>query len=429
MTRIYNMAGLVFGYLLGQGSFLLASIILLGRGQYETATAIGFGMTLVTLAMLVVDMGGQTYLARQQALADGFVGTEASTEASKVFVQRALAGMILLRLLAWLTLLLIMLIFGVILGLFPDELSRNFTISGVVGLLFWAFNQTGILDGRKRHGWSGMTVAIPWLLTSMLIIVGSLEPWSSEKLGLLLGLTFASGLLLAVLIQAALLGSSPFTARTVFRGQGLVDALRLGGGVFLSQLLGQLSERIQIFFAVALFPVETAAAFILSRNILSASTNVVNMARRIEFPELVTLMKRGNPGVLKLLAHQRLSFIGVVVIGLVYVAGGAVAYLEYLPNSLKGSSDAFKFTLDFLPVLVVTSLSGALTQGLFALGKSSLVLTSSILSCSISSLLTWALVYQYGNLAMVVASFAANVTVATIVALSLKKMHFDSVAQ
>lgn len=410
--RMLNLTGLVLGYLLGQGSFLIASFVILSQEKYELATAIGYSMSIVTLLFMVMDMGGQIYLARQQALAD---------DGQDVDLRTSLAGIIVLRLLTWLGLCALCLGAGDMLGLYPDPLSKAFVTMTILGLFVWSFNQTGLLDGRKLQGIAGLTIALPWLMTSIVAIMGSLSNHSLTELGQSLGVTFVVGALVAVLVQALVLRSSPLSALGSFSMTALRQAIHIGGGVFLAQLPGQLTGRVQIFFAVLLFPPELSAAFILSRNILNASNNIINMARRIEFPNLVALLGRGVPSLNRLLKHQNLSFICTGLIGVLYVVGGLAACSGWLPGFLQGSAEALQVTMWFLPVLFATALSGALTQALLALGRPAMLVVSSIVSLAVSSLLTYLLVYTYGFPAMVIASFTANLTITAIMVISLSK--------
>ncbi|SED90685.1 hypothetical protein [Rhodobacter sp. 24-YEA-8] len=417
--KIVNLIGLGIGYLLGQGSFLIASFYLLSNEKYETASAVGFGMSVVTLSLLIIDMGGQIYLSRQVAIDRNLcrdTGIGASDE-----VLKSIFSIILIRLISWASLLLCVGIFGRNLGFAEDPLSERFILISIACLFFWIFNQTGVLDGQRLQGWSGLSLSIPWVFVSAATIALSNYDVSPSFFGIFLGLSFGAGSLIAVILQIVV--SRIFYNLRIARicVRDILMALRIGGGAFLSQLPGQLNGRVQIYFAMMLFSPELAAAFILSRNVLNASNNLVGMARRIEFPDLVALLGTGCVSISVIFRRQKMSFLFSILICIFCLMCGIASYTDMLPSYLKGSSDAILINAIFVPVLVSSTISGALVQAMLASGKSFIVALSSVISFFLSTLIVWLLIDDIMVYAMVLASIVSNVVISVLMMSSIQK--------
>ena len=149
--RAFNFGLLIAGMGVGQGTVFAAQTWLLAQGRFALLSAFSAHYAVSTLAVLVVDSGASTILARETARTGmGAPGDIWSTFSETSLFRSLLAGAVGAAAAAY------------ALGVTPDAFSRNYLLFCLPGWLIWSCNGGGLLDGLKLSGLGGLCGAITY---------------------------------------------------------------------------------------------------------------------------------------------------------------------------------------------------------------------------------------------------------------------------
>jgi hypothetical protein len=352
-STIANMVLLLGGYALGQGAMFVAQTWLVAIGEYHFLAAFGTHFLFAVLGIFVVDAGSMTTLARHAAASP-------REPASRRQLWQAFWDTSLFRMLLALGLVAAAVVYA--LSPVAAGFSRSYALFAAPALVFFAGNATGLLDGFKFSGVSGICGAIPYATSALgLALVRHASP---EAAGAILGAAFSVGCLLTVAAQWIVLtkfGWRPRLQTTTVHG--LRTAARDGGAMLCILLPGQLYGRTQVVLSAAYLGPETTAFFLYAKQVVSAVLQIIGFIQRVEFPTLVTRLSvpHGNLFRTILDSQKLLVAAGIVSTVVVFAVGLIVAQL---PESRF--SAVAPLVSAFSPTILTMSALILMTQALAA---------------------------------------------------------------
>jgi len=338
---------------IGQGTVFAAQTWLLAQGRFALLSTFSAHYAVSTLAVLVVDSGASTILARETARTGmGAAGDIWSTFSETSLFRSLLAGAVGAAAAAY------------ALGVTPDAFSRNYLLFCLPGWLIWSCNGGGLLDGLKLSGLGGLCGAITYAASAGALLLGPPEPTASA--GVMLGGAFSIGCGLTVAAQWAALTSAgqPPRLRRV-TAAGLRRAARDGVALLFQLLPGQLNSRGALLLSAAYLGAETTAVFAYVKQLIIALATIIVFLLRIDFPALVQkLSLREHQSFLGIFSAQKIT----LYCSLIMTLGAVVIALAASAAPASNFSRAASLLLLFAPTVLTASLSMMLVQGLAALG-------------------------------------------------------------
>lgn len=278
--NILNMALLIGSFAAGQGSIFLVQTWLVVTGDLHLLAQFGVHFSFATLAILIVEAGSLTVLARKVALT-----VVEETEPGSIW--RAYWETSLFRSAMCLGLLLIAAIYA---ATTDSVFSRNYVLFALPALVFWAFNAGGMLDGLKLSGMSGLTGAISYVASAVVLVFAIGKP--DAQAGAILGTALSSGYLLTVAMQFAAISLVGFAPKWFKPSrQGVVIAAREGTAMLINMLPGQTFFRVQIALSGLFLGSAATALLLYARQITAAVSQLIGFLRRVEFPNLVQSLR------------------------------------------------------------------------------------------------------------------------------------------
>ncbi|KQV83779.1 hypothetical protein [Rhizobium sp. Root1220] len=367
-----NAALLIVSFAVGQGSIFLAQTWLVSRGMLELMAHFGGCFSFAILALMIVDCGSVTTVARRISLADL---PDRKAEIGRCYWSTSITRLLLAAVVALFALPYAMLT--------QDVFASVYIPSAVPALVIWSFNGSGILDGLKLSGVSGLTAMVAYLCSAVaLVLTGGV---SAEQAGLVLGAALSAGYALAVATQLAVLYFlGHFPKRTEMIWSHVLELAREGSAVLLANIPGQLSFRFQIVVCSLFFGEAVTAIFLYGRQVAAAGSQVLEFVRRAHFPLLVDRVSRSDNPVSSAFRVQLLATWLAVVISLAMLANGI-----FLQQKSHGPIAAAAGVVALFSVGVLTgALSQTLAQAAQALGRYGTVAraaNAAMLACSASS--------------------------------------------
>lgn len=354
-SHIINIALLITGLAVGQGTIFAVQTWLLASGRFELLSWFGTHYSFAILGILLTDGGTSTILARDVARLSSDQGSTEEfwqTFCETVVFRLSIAALMGIAAVLYAT------------AIAPGGFSRSYLLSALPGILFWAGNATGLLDGLKLSGISGMTGALAYAASAIAL---TLVPHaSSEMAGLILGGAFSGGYLLTVLVQWAVLrryGWAPQIKRPT--AAGLVTAFKNGTAMSLQLLPGQISLRVQLTLSANYLGPEITAVFTYVKQIVNALAMIVFAVIRVDFPGLVQKISRTTTRSFRTIVEAQKTTLSCAI---ALTAGAIVVCLLslFLPQTrLSGAAHAL---LSFSPTILTTSFSVMMMQGMIAIG-------------------------------------------------------------
>jgi O-antigen/teichoic acid export membrane protein len=352
---------LIVGLGMGQGAIFAVQTMLVATGKYHILAAFGTLYALAILGTVVVDCGASTILAREMVRVT--TGQGARSEFWRLFWETSAIRLFMASLIS----------VGIIiyaLAFTSDNFSQWYAVSAIPGLVAWAGNGTGLLDGLRRSGVSGLIGAVAYVASAIGLALTS-EQSAETNAGLFLGIAFSVGQLLAVAAQWAALWKFGWWPRyhRVTR-TGLIVAFR-DGLPLLGQLLpSQISMRVQLVLSATYLGAETTALFTYAKQVVAAFAMIVAVVLRVDFPRLVQQASRSkNLGYWNIFREQRTTLCIAVALPLILFAGCSLAPIAPLSNFGKATA----VLIMFLPAMLTALLTMIMTQGLAALGAYGLI--------------------------------------------------------
>jgi O-antigen/teichoic acid export membrane protein len=350
-----NIALLIFGLGFGQGTIFAVQTWLVAQGRFELLSAFNTHYSFAILGIILTDGGASTILARETARLSG--GHGANEVFWRIFCETTAFRLLTAALIG-------IAATAYALTLAPDGFSRCYLLCAVPGLLFWAGNAAGLLDGLKLSGISGITGSLAYAASAIgLALVPDVSP---EIAGSVLGSAFSAGYFLTVLAQWAALIHLGWTPRyKTITAAGLVRSFRDGGTLLFQLLPGQIHYRVQLTLSAAYLGSEPTALFAYVKQIVTALTMIVAVVLRVDFPGLVQKVARdGARNFRTVLAAQQTTLVCAVA----FTAGAViVASLSFLMPQSRFSAAAHTL-LTFSPTIFTISLSLMTIQAMIALG-------------------------------------------------------------
>ncbi|WP_375314030.1 hypothetical protein WHZ77_13065 [Bradyrhizobium sp. A5] len=396
-SQFVNIGMLIAGLALGQGAIFLVQTALVAAGRYELLAEFGTHYSFAILGIIVVDAGASITLARAVAQM-----TSEGRPRSKVW--QLFCDTSAIRVLT-------ALIIGVagaayVVAFSSDGFSKWYLSLAFPGLLLWAVNGVGLLDGLKLSGISGITGSVAYIINAvglMLAMYGS-----HESAGAILGGAFSIGYLLTVVAQWTALARRGWYPR--FHGltrAGQVRAIRDGAALAFQIVPGQIVMRVQLVLSAAYLGAETTALFVYAKQILSAANQILGFVLRVEFPSLVEkLSVVGKPSLAGMLGAQKMTLLCALVfsVGATSIAGIAAMVSD------AGLHRAAIVIASFAPTILTMALVLMMWQGMAALGAYLAAARALAIGAAAGIVTSYVLVSLLNVFAFVAAEAVVNLT-------------------
>lgn len=346
-----NAALLIGGYAAGQGAIFAVQTVLVAQNQLPLLATFGSVFSFAMLGALSIEFGALTVLSRETALANGDTNRIWENYWA-ITAWRVVIGLSVAALAAGC---------AVVAG---DEFLGAYALWALPAALLWPFNATGILDGLRRGGLSGVTGSLPYLCSALALLV-AMEA-SPGVGGALLGAALSVGYALALVGQFAALQRAGCAPRFVRPAPGQMRVIgREACVVFLATLPGQLYFRYQLLLANLVLGTAGTALFLYAKQIATAFAQVIGFVRRVELPDLAARLVAARGDRAEVLRTQRAGTLVGVVGAVAMFTGGIAGYL-WLPGPL---GEAALATAIFAPVVIAGAFTTAIVQGLQAVRR------------------------------------------------------------
>ncbi|MGP9814531.1 hypothetical protein ACTZWT_23715 [Rhodopseudomonas sp. NSM] len=413
--RIVNVGLLIGGYGIGQGAIFAVQTWLFARGDFDLLSAFGTHFSFLMLGIFVIDVGSTTTLARQVAGASG--------ERAGADIWPSFWNTVAVRLGA----AIVVAVAALVVAMLPssDPFSRAYLIASLPGLLIWAVNAVGLLDGLKLSGLSGVTGAITFAASAIsLAFAPSVPPGTA---GAMLGCAFSIGYALTVVSQWGVLvrlGRRPVWSRP--SRDGILRAAR-DGLALLSQLVpGQLILRVQLLLSTSFLGAESTALLIYAKQIVIAMTMLVGFVIRVDFPALVETMTRAeNHGFATILRAQTTSIATAFILALGTFAMSLLALM--VPQ--YGFTQAAFLIAAYAPSIMTISALLIMIQGLAAIGDYASSARIIAISTLIGAIVSYLMIGPCGIYAFVIGEVAFHLLGAGLIYLRLRRRSRPAAAK
>ncbi|MBP1851498.1 hypothetical protein [Rhizobium halophytocola] len=401
LRRASNVALLVGGYGIGQGSMFIAQTWLLARGELGLLAFFGTSFAFAILAIILVEAGSIIVLARltvQNLDADpGWQAIwrcywETSVFRASVAVIVVLAGLFYLAVIG------------------ADRQTTGFALCFVPAIAIWAFNGAGLIDGLSLSGLSGLTGSLPYVAAAIgLFIVSTTEP---QSYGVILGAGLSIGYGLTVVAHFVILWRLGHRPRLVMPSRyGLRRSFADGLSLISTQAPGQLYFRYQLLLSHWFLGLDGTALFIYGKQIVTAFIQLLTFVRRTEFPGLVARLNGGSGDRIQaIFQEQRLgNYLAFCLFACVACAGAGI----YAFGGTTAAPAGFAIAA-LAPTIFSNTLSLAFNQGLSALGLYPQLVRSTALAMTTGALVSTTLGATLGILGFAIADMLQHVTSLTL---------------
>ncbi len=388
-----NIGLLIAGLGLGQGTIFIVQTALLAAGNYQLLAAFGTHYSFAILGIILVDAGASTTLARVVARLPG--EPKPRDEVWKIFCETSVIRLLIASLIGTASAIYV-LEFG------SDGFSRWYVALALPGLLLWAINGVGLLDGLRLSGVSGITGSAAYVVTAIGLAIAAHSP--PETAGAILGGAFSVGYLVTFFAQWIVLGRKGWypRIRKVTRA-GLARSLKDGSAMLFQLVPGQINMRVQLVLSTVYLGAETTALFIYAKQIVTAATQIIGFVLRVEFPALVEkLAASGQHSLGSILRAQKMALYCAVVFaaGIAVPAGIAAAVPDFSWHR------AATIIALFTPTILTLSLSLMMIQALAALGAYAAIAKTLAISSATGMAVSYALISTLDWYALVVGEVA-----------------------
>jgi O-antigen/teichoic acid export membrane protein len=400
--QIVNMTMLIAGLGLGQGTIFVVQTVLVAAGEYGLLATFGTHYSFAILGIILVDAGASTILARE-------VARSSAEPTSRDDVWQIFWETSAIRLLAALLVGVVATVYAF--GFASDGFSRWYVALALPGLLCWAVNGVGLLDGLRLSGVSGITGSAAYVFTAIGLALAAHK--SAETAGAILGGAFSLGYLVTLGAQWTALVREGWTPR--FRRPtraGLARSLKDGSALLFQFVPGQINMRVQLVLSSLYLDAEMTALFIYAKQIVTATTQIIGFTLRVEFPSLVEkLAASAKHSLASILSAQKMSFCCAVVfaVGITGTAGIAAAVPDF---SLHRAAAVIA---SFAPTILSLSLALMMIQGLAAIGAYAVIARTFTVSLAVAICVSWLLVTSLNVYAFVLGEMTFHLVAAYLV--------------
>jgi hypothetical protein len=393
--QIVNVGLLIAGLGLGQGTIFIVQTALVAAGQYELLAAFGTHYSFAILGIILVDAGASTTLARVVARLS--VERKSHDEVWQSFCETSAIRLLTASLIGTAAAVYA-------LGFASDGFSRWYVTLALPGLLLWAVNGVGLLDGLRLSGVSGITGSAAYVVTAIGLALAAHR--STEAAGAILGGAFSIGYLVTLGAQWIALGRKGWfpKLRKVTRA-GLTRSLKDGGALLFQLVPGQITMRVQLVLCTVYLGAETTALFIYAKQIVTAATQIIGFILRVEFPGLVEkLAVPGRHDLASVMGAQRMALYCAVIfmVGVTGISGIAAAVPDF------GLHRAATIIASFAPTILTQSLLLMMIQALAALGAYGVIARALAISSAVGVMVNYMLISTLEAYAFVLGEVTYN---------------------
>lgn len=399
--RLVNLGLLIGGFGLGQGSIFLVQTWLVATGKTEMLALFGTHFSFAILGIVAVEAGSLTILSAQIArqVHSGGAAAEVWRSYWETTVFRVTTAVLLIAAGA------------ASLAFWPlPDFSRCYLLWSLPGILLWAFNAAGFLDGLQRSGVSGLTGSIAYVASAVaLFLVRDLTP---AEAGAWTGAAFSIGYALTIVAQFAALAAFGWRpAWAVPSGAGIRKAFVEEGSMLAGLLPGQLYFRAQLAIAALALGHNATAVLVYAKQIVGAASQIAGFARRVEFPRLVQALA-SSPGLVAVatMRIQRSS----LAIAAGFAVMIAIAALTVVATAEGFAAEAWGFLAIFCVTVLTESVGQALVQGLFARSRYHAAATIRILAVAVAVVFGYVFVNVFGVRVFVLSDLLSHAMVITL---------------
>jgi O-antigen/teichoic acid export membrane protein len=413
LPQFVNIALLVVGLGLGQGSIFIVQTVLVAAGAYELLAAFGTHYSFAILGIILVDAGSGTTLARVVARlsTDG----KPSDEIWRIFCETTAIRLLIAALIGTAAVTYA----G---GFASDDFSRWYVPMALPGLLLWAVNGVGLLDGLRLSGISGITGSAAYVVTAIGLALSTQKPTGAA--GAFLGGAFSIGYVLTVAAQWAILGRKGWLPRLEkITRKGMAKSFGDSCALLFLYVPGQITMRLQLVLSAVYLGSETTALFVYAKQIMMASTQIIWFVLRVEFPGLIEkLAVPARQALGRILEAQKLSLYVAMALAVGATAVSVIA--AAVPDF--GLHRAATIIAAFAPTMLTMSLSLMVTQALAALGAYAAIARAIAISSAAGMLVSCMLVSTLGVYAFVLGEATFNLASFYIAYQYLQRMSSSS---
>lgn len=307
-AKYLNLGLLVLGFGLGQGSLFLANTYLFWSHQFELVAAFGAAHALLTFLYFITDWGGMVYLAKEAVMHRPEQRPLVVSYLALSLVRLAVAIVFYAGLLA--------LQIGT-----PASFATEYSMFAGLGLLVYAFNASGVLDGKSKAGISGLTQAMPVIAAAVALPVS--VDLDMTTAGRVLGCAYAVGMMLTIALQLLAAKIDWFTARDALSWRTLFNVGREAMPYMLTPLPGHTLFRLQVLLAVTYLPAQLVALFIYARQIVGVGYQALGFYLRVDLKDFADQLQQRVPSPSEIATRSIAVRLGVL--GTVVLAGVACA--------------------------------------------------------------------------------------------------------
>lgn len=351
--KLVNLGLLIGSFGAGQGAIFIVQTLLVSYGHLDLLATFGTLFSFAILAVLLIDFGLQTILARE---------TAAATVDRDEVIWTAYGRAIAVRLFAGLIAAVGAMIF---LATSDDPFARNYVLWALPVAAIWPFNAAGVLDGLRMSGVAGAVGALPYVLSAAGLAIAMNLGLADG--GALLGGALALGYAISVMAQLVAVGLAGHRVRWVRPGwAGVLGTARDGAASFFTMLPGQLYFRFQLLLATLFLGTHGTALFLYSKQIATGFAQLIGFLRRIEFPDLVVRLTSAKGNLIReTFASQRVgTWVGIT--GTVVMGAGGLA----LQGWLTGPQAAAAMSVAIMaPTVLSGAVAAAAVQGMQAIRR------------------------------------------------------------
>ncbi len=412
-SQIVNICLLVAGLLLGQGLIFVVQTVLVAAGRYDLLAQFGTYYSFAILGIIVVDAGASITLARAVVRLTGEGRPRA--EVWQLFCDTC-AIRLLTALLIGAAGALYVLEFS------SDEFSRWYVGLAFPGLLLWAVNGVGLLDGLRLSGISGITGSVAYIANGVGLMLAAYG--SHENAGAILGGAFSIGYLVTAIAQWTVLARKGWYPRLHrLTASGLTRAIKDGAALAFQLVPGQINMRVQLVLSAAYLGAETTALFVYAKQILSAANQILGFVIRVEFPSLVEKLSGADkPSLFAMIGAQRMTLFCAVTssVGVTAIAG-IVALV-----SDAGLHRAAIVIASFAPTILTMTMVLMMWQGMAALGAYAASARALAIGAAVGIVASYLLISWLHVYAFVAAEMVLNLTTLYVGYRYLKRARRDS---
>ncbi|MCP4991889.1 MAG: hypothetical protein GY928_39280 [Colwellia sp.] len=288
---------IIAGFIIGQGSMFLVQTYFVLNGHFELIANVGIALGVLSLMQWATDGGGVFILSKLEG-EEGFNKVLPNYFIARLFF----SGMFYL-------LILFLLLFAKL-----NETVQQVLYFIPVVIIFWSFNFTGIIDKLGKNNLVGPVSGLNWFFSSLVVVFYS----ESELFGLYLGAAFSFGLFATVILQFIVL-KKYLNIKYEITLSSIKSCLYRICSYNLAYLTSQGNARFIPIFIDNTFSTAFAGMYIYAKNISNTISQLILFTRRIEFAQILVLVKKSKFTVFEFIKIQRYSFVAVFCILLLTV--------------------------------------------------------------------------------------------------------------